>query len=115
VGIGTTSPLQKLHVAGNCVTGDTMLPIRRRRKGKKKKDGIEPDPDESLWNYTKCKISEVQSEDEVLSLNELTGALEWAKIGGLMDMGMKEVFELTTRSGRVIRTTAEHPYLIQVK
>ncbi|MCG2685789.1 MerR family transcriptional regulator, partial [Candidatus Parcubacteria bacterium] len=27
VGIGTTSPVQKLHVEGQCVTGDTLLPI----------------------------------------------------------------------------------------
>jgi len=28
-----------------------------------------------------------------------------------MNMDVREVYEITTRSGRKIRTTAEHPYL----
>ncbi|NCP17513.1 hypothetical protein GW853_03125, partial [Candidatus Kuenenbacteria bacterium] len=32
VGIGTTSPSQKLHVEGQCVTGDTLLPIVTSQK-----------------------------------------------------------------------------------
>jgi len=44
VGIGTTAPSQKLHIAGNCVTLDTILPIRRK---KRKKNG-DDDDDENL-------------------------------------------------------------------
>lgn len=33
VGIGTTGPSQKLHVEGQCVTGDTLLPVIRAQKG----------------------------------------------------------------------------------
>jgi len=32
LGVGTTSPAFPLHVAGQCMTGDTLLPIRRRKK-----------------------------------------------------------------------------------
>jgi len=32
VGIGTTSPAGALHVVGQCVTGDTRLRVKRRRK-----------------------------------------------------------------------------------
>jgi len=38
-------------------------------------------------------------------------ALGWARINALMNMDVREVYEITTRSGRKIRTTAEHPYL----
>ena len=110
VGIGTTSPLQKLHVEGNCVTGDTLLPIRRRRR--RKSNNLESDEE---WDYLLCRIDEVMPGDEVLSLNESTGALEHSRINKLMDMGIHEVFELTTKSGRKIRTTANHPYLVQTE
>ena len=139
VGIGTTSPLAKLHVSGHCVTGDTMLPIRRRRKKKlkgknqKSKSGGGWDPDEEEWDYFLCRIDEILPGDEVLSLNEEywdkgtsnelsedqvnagSGALEYARIHKMMDMGVHDVYELTTKSGRKIRTTAEHPYLIKVQ
>ena len=121
VGIGTTGPTAKLHVVGNCVTGDTLLQIRRRKKRSRNKLGMtggKPDPDEKndemeekLYNHLLCPISDIQPGDEVLSLNESTEALEYARINKLMDMGIKEVYELTTKSGRTIKTTAEHPYL----
>src|SRR3989338_5377752 len=40
VGIGTTSPSQTLSVLGQCVTGDTRLRIRRKRKKKNSKSEI---------------------------------------------------------------------------
>ena len=118
VGIGTTAPTAKLHVVGNCVTGDTILRIRRRKK-KPRSGGVtggKPDPDtdkdgEELYDHLLCPISDIQRGDEVLSLNESTETLEYARINKLMDMGIKEVYELTTKSGRTIRTTAGHPYL----
>jgi hypothetical protein len=138
VGIGTTAPTQKLHVVGNCVTGDTLLRIRRRKK-KSRSGGMtggKPDPDDDMvtglprprlevgarndetamteeaeWDHLLCRIDEILPGDEVLSLNESTEALEYSKINKLMDMGIKEVYELTTKSGRTIRTTAAHPYL----
>ena len=154
VGIGTTGPTAKLHVVGNCVTGDTLLQIRRRKKkprsggvtgGTGPDDDMDPrfpaspaggrEDDEELlcpiparsafstadaggsddpdWEYEYLyeRIDSVLPGDEVLSLNESTEALEYARINKLMDMGIKEVYELTTKSGRTIRTTAEHPYL----
>ena len=107
VGIGTTNPQGKLHVLGSCVTGDTLLPIRRRRRKKSSNENN----DEELWDYFLCRIDEVLPGDEVLSLNEATESLRYARINKLMDMGMQEVYELTTKSGRKIQTTGEHPYL----
>jgi hypothetical protein len=127
VGIGTTNPTQKLQVNGHCVTGDTLLPIRRRRKGKKGEKGEgegEPDPklgnvdtetDEGEWEYLMVPIKDIQTGDEVLSLNKNNGLVEYHPIKGLMDMGVKDVYELKTRSGRVIRTTSTHPYLVKLQ
>jgi hypothetical protein len=135
VGIGTTNPLQKLHVNGHCVTSDTLLPIRRRKKRKnsaevdgeedeengerglagKVNDNIGSGTIEPEWEYLMVPIIDIKSGDEVLSLNKNKGKVEYHKINGLMDMGVKDVYELRTKSGRVIRTTANHPYLIKMR
>lgn len=60
-------------------------------------------------------IVEVKPGDYVLSLNEQTQQVEPHKINGLLDMGVKPVYKLTTASGRSIRTTANHPYLVKVE
>ncbi len=119
VGIGTTNPLAKLHVEGSCVTGDTLLPIRRRKKrtrrrqgyGGQGKDGDGDDEEDWEYEYLYERIDYVLPGDEVLSLNESTGHVEWARIKNRMDMGVRDIYEITTKSGRKIRTTANHPYL----
>ncbi|PIS16397.1 MAG: hypothetical protein COT61_04145, partial [Candidatus Portnoybacteria bacterium CG09_land_8_20_14_0_10_44_13] len=40
-----------------------------------------------------------------------TGKIVPAKIKGLLDMGVKPIYKLTTEDGRTIRTTGNHPYL----
>ena len=76
--------------AGLCVTGDTLLML---------KDGRE------------IPIVRIKAGDYVLSLNEVTQEIEPHRVNGLLDMGVKPVFRLTTASGRSIKTTANHPYL----
>ncbi|MFA4889762.1 MAG: hypothetical protein WC628_09360 [Candidatus Omnitrophota bacterium] len=56
-------------------------------------------------------IVDVKPGDQVLSLNEETGQIEPHRINGLLDMGVKPVFRMTTADGRTIRTTGNHPYL----
>ncbi|MBI5621228.1 hypothetical protein HY949_05660, partial [Candidatus Gottesmanbacteria bacterium] len=126
VGVGTASPITKLHVEGACVTGDTLLPIRRRKRKKKYADS---DDETWEWDYFLCRIDEVLSGDEVLSLrlpegprdllsedkdNFGSGKVEWHRINDVMDKGHREIFELVTKSGRRIRTTARHPYLVKL-
>ena len=103
VGIGTTGPLAKLHVEGQCVTGDTLLRRKRRRR---RADGTW----EEYWEDV--RIDQIQEGDEIQTLNEETGELVVSKIKALMNMGRKEIYTLTTVTGKTIRTTANHPYLV---
>ncbi|MCX5666697.1 MAG: methyltransferase [Candidatus Omnitrophica bacterium] len=75
---------------GLCVTADTMLILRDGRQ---------------------IPIVRIKAGDYVMSLNEDTRLIEPRRIIGLLDMGIKPVYKLTTESGRSIKTTANHPYL----
>ncbi|MEM2988268.1 MAG: NYN domain-containing protein, partial [Candidatus Bathyarchaeia archaeon] len=107
VGIGTTNPSQKLHVEGQCVTGDTRL--RRVRRKKKKKNG------EYEYEFEETRIDEIKEGEEILTLDEKTGKLVVSRVNKLMDMGIKPIFTLTTATGKKIRTTGNHPYLVLEK
>ncbi|OYV28110.1 MAG: hypothetical protein B7W98_00260, partial [Parcubacteria group bacterium 20-58-5] len=91
---------------GLCVTGDTRL--RRRRKAKK---GEEDEADEDGYLYDEVAIMDIKEGDEIQSLDEKTGKLVWSRVKQLAFMGVKGIFKLTTASGKIIRTTANHPYL----
>ncbi len=97
VGIGTTSPAQKLHVEGQCVTGDTLILARRAAAARP--------------YFEETPIVNLKAGDLVMSLNEASGRIEPHRVNGLLDMGVKPVFRLKTASGRTIRTTGNHPYL----
>ncbi|MEK7067979.1 MAG: hypothetical protein AAB956_03205, partial [Patescibacteria group bacterium] len=123
VGIGTTSPLQKLHVEGQCVTGDTMLPIvsfghsERSEESPSLSGNSTPayagdssaTPQNDNLKYV--QIKDIKGGEYVMSLNEKTGKLVPAQIKGLLDMGVKPIYKITTEDGRTIRTTENHPYL----
>ncbi|MBL7078305.1 hypothetical protein ISS42_01440, partial [Candidatus Shapirobacteria bacterium] len=132
VGIGTTSPLQKLHVEGQCVTGDTLLPLVREITSSKSQETNKSQTtnNKQLGNWDleigNCleigtcdlkfsRIDEIKGGELVLSLDEETGKIVPAKIKGLMDMGVQPVYKLTTEDGRTIRTTGNHPYLKKLK
>ncbi|MFA5772897.1 MAG: NYN domain-containing protein, partial [Thermoplasmata archaeon] len=108
VGIGIINPTVTLHVVGQCVTGDTKLRRRRKKKGAKGEE-------EEDYEYDEVRIDEIKAGDEILSLNEETGKLEYQKVKALMDMGTKSIYKLTTASGKSIRTTGNHPYLVKIK
>ncbi|MCG2809823.1 MAG: hypothetical protein L6275_05815, partial [Candidatus Portnoybacteria bacterium] len=95
-----------LTVDGQCVTGDTLLPIIKSEEFSISNSQF------SISEQIEYKqIKDVQSGDYVLSLNEKTGELTPAKIKQLMDMGVKTIYEIETEDGRTIRTTGNHPYL----
>ncbi|MFZ5366523.1 MAG: phage integrase SAM-like domain-containing protein [Patescibacteria group bacterium] len=116
VGIGTTSPTQKLHVEGQCVTGDSLLPIVATEDTKilRDYDTKSENKKEKSPNISFVQIKDIKGGEYVLSLNEKTGKIEPAKIKGLLDMGVKPVYRLTTEDGRQIRTTGNHPYLVKL-
>jgi len=115
IGIGITVPSYPLHVAGQCVTADTKL--RRRRR---KRKGEKADPDKDEWEddefiYDEVMIKDVQPGDQIASMNPITGKLVYSQVNGLMNMGVKPLYRLTTLSGRQIRTTENHPYFVRTK
>ncbi|MBI2591269.1 MAG: tail fiber domain-containing protein [Candidatus Brennerbacteria bacterium] len=90
IGIGTSTPVAKLHVEGQCVTGDSELVAE---------------------NGKTLRIETVKGGEKILSLDEKTGKLVFAEIKGLLDMGVKPIYKLITEDGKNIRTTGNHPYL----
>jgi len=123
VGIGTTSPDYTLEVdgtasiSGQCVTGDTILPIIRQNEiSQPAVDEINGNKQSSTAKYNSNdiifkQIKDVKEGDYVLSLDEKTGKLVPAKINALLDMGVKTIYKITTEDGKTIRTTGNHPYL----
>ncbi|PIP88361.1 hypothetical protein COW80_00760, partial [Candidatus Beckwithbacteria bacterium CG22_combo_CG10-13_8_21_14_all_01_47_9] len=100
VGIGTNDPSAKLHVAGQCVEENSLIPVLTRS-----------DPALPAGRLVTKKIKDVQPGDQILSLNETAGKFEYQTVEKTLDMGRKEIYELTTETGKKIETTANHPYL----
>ncbi|MEK7601548.1 MAG: NYN domain-containing protein, partial [Patescibacteria group bacterium] len=88
-----------LTVSGHCVTADTRLRRRRRRS-----DGS--------YEYDEPEITDLDEGDEIQSLDEKTGEMVWSRVNKVMFMGVKKTYRIVTEDGRTIRTTAEHPYLV---
>jgi hypothetical protein len=110
VGIGTSAPAQKLHVEGQCVTGDTILPIIWQETQSSK---IKSQNDNSKFKIVYVQIKDIKGGEYVLSLNEKTGKIEPARIKGLLDMGVKPIYKIETEDGKTIKTTGNHPYLVR--
>ncbi|NCP47528.1 hypothetical protein GW844_04050, partial [bacterium] len=120
IGIGTTNPVQKLHVEGQCITGDSLLSVVPTDSSQivvhsSQKDSGQGFIDRSSqFTEDKIQIKDVKEGTLVYSRNEETGKIEAQKINKLLDMGVKPVFKLKTESGKEIRTTGNHPYLVQL-
>ena len=116
VGVGTTNPLANLHVVGECVVGNTLLPIKRKKKNKL---GVRSyglgggDGDDSEFDNLLIPIKDVLPGDLVASLDEEKGTIVYKPIRKLLNKGWQKVVKITTKSGRVIETTLNHPYLTQ--
>ena len=91
----TPSGTGELHIEGQCVTGDTEITIV-----------------DEAGEQRNVEIKDIEPGMKALSLNEKTGELTPANIEALLDMGVKTVYELETASGKKVRTTGNHPYLV---
>ncbi|KKS87938.1 MAG: seg, partial [Microgenomates group bacterium GW2011_GWC1_43_11] len=76
-----------------CVTGDTLL--LKRVEG----------------SFQPIRIDQIQNSDMVLTYDEDADQFVPQKVVQLLDKGMQETWILTTKKGKTIRTTREHPYL----
>ncbi|MDO8729280.1 MAG: NYN domain-containing protein, partial [bacterium] len=117
VGVATTSPVAGFAVATHCVTGDTKLRRRKRRKSHSAHTSLKlrvaSKASRDDFIYDEVRIDEIKEGDEIQSLDEKTGKLVWSRVNKLMYMGEKEIWKITTESGKTIRTTSEHPYLVK--
>ena len=106
------------YIEGQCVTGDSLLPIVELEEARPltASSSDEFSRGRASNSSTSLKrIDEVKEGDYVLSLNQETNKIEPHRIKGLLDMGIKPVYRLTTESGKTIRTTGNHPYLAITK
>ena len=106
VGIGTTGPQNKLEVIGAATFAGGVNASSLNVTG----FSITDDSLITLSDGSKKKIKDIKAGQYVLSLNEVTGKLQPAKVNALLDHGIKPIYEMTTVDGRAINTTAEHPY-----
>ncbi|MBI4398070.1 MAG: hypothetical protein HY586_02985, partial [Candidatus Omnitrophica bacterium] len=107
---------------GLCVTGDTLLPVIQHTPSLRATPLARGDfysplerggaAGDGVCDIQLIPIRNVRAGDEVLSLNEATQEVEPHRINALLDMGVKPVYRLRTASGRSIKTTANHPYLV---
>jgi replicative DNA helicase len=84
--------LSDLRESG-CLTGETLIYL----------------PDEDVYKRLDSLIG--QAGFSVLALNEATWKLEPRKVVATFSTGHKQVYTLTTRSGRTIKATSNHKFL----
>ena len=65
-----------------------------------------------LPNGERKKIKDVvRDKDDVITYDETTGKLRPGKVSDYYDNGIKPVYQVTTKSGRQVKTTDNHPFL----
>lgn len=60
------------------------------------------------------QIIDVKEGEQVLTYDEKTQKFIYSTVEKLLEKGVQQVFELETISGKKIRTTEEHPYLVLI-
>ncbi|MBU1524013.1 MAG: hypothetical protein KKG50_05065, partial [Candidatus Omnitrophica bacterium] len=129
--VASSSLKDEKHVASSAITTNNPAskpnePNELNRLGK----CLTPDSLIHLADGTKKPLIELKEGDYVLSLNQDSGLrikdsmgsiqhstaqdpgrLEPHRVNALLDMGVKPVYRITTKSGKQLKTTLNHPYL----
>jgi phage terminase large subunit-like protein len=64
----------------------------------------------SMADGTRKRAEDVVAGDEVISFNETTKRLTVSLVSAVFDNGSHAIYRITTKRGRVIETTANHPF-----
>ncbi|MBR1807712.1 MAG: FAD-dependent thymidylate synthase [Selenomonadaceae bacterium] len=104
---GVTHELVRHRIASYCVTGDTIIPSYVSRKGRvAKKRTIE-----TIYKWSlDSKCQAVFQQLVVRSFDEQTRSVVPNKIKKVFFNGIKDVFEITTASGRSLKCTDGHRF-----
>ena len=102
---GVTHELVRHRIASYCVTGDTIIPsyVSKKRRVAKKRDI------ETIYKWSLDSKCHAAFQQLVLrSFDEQTHSIVPNKIKKVFFNGIKDVFEITTESGRTLKCTEGH-------
>jgi len=104
---GVTHELVRHRIASYCITGDTIIPsyISKKRRSAKKRDI------ETIYKWSlDSKYHAAFQQLIVRSFDEQTHSVVPNKIRNVFFNGIKDVFEITTESGRNLKCTDGHRF-----
>jgi hypothetical protein len=74
--------------------------------------GVHPPHNISITDYQQVRIDQIKAGMSVITYDEKTGKFIPSTVEALMYKGVQPIYKLTTETGKTIRTTSEHPYLV---
>ena len=107
---GVTHELVRHRIASYCVTGDTIIPsyVSNNRRSAKKRNI------ETIYKwFMDCQCHAAFQQLVVRSFDEQSYSIVPNKIKNVFFNGIKDVFEITTESGRTLKCTDGHRFFTE--